>query len=327
MKSRIQYTCILCITNFNNESTFISTFAGVHPRNNQEVVHHELRESAVPSIFPAFPPHKQKKQGSKRPPPKRKITTVDPGPQPPQKAVNVTEEHMYASSLSSVSGKLIKTTGKLQEVREELRVAKQKVKRQSKRISSLLDAVKDQNMINQGQLELLKLNFGKNTFTLIENELRAMEKNKHGHRFSEEIKQFAVTLHFYSAQAYEFVRQYLHLPHPSTIRKWSASLSCEPGFLTEVIDHIKEMAAEDSLKRHCMLVLDAMAIKKEVVYDPKNNKYAGFIDCGNLLASSEDNLATEALVFMTVGLTGNWKYPVAYYLADHLSAVFASRNK
>ena len=80
------------------------------------------------------------------------------------------------------------------------------------------------------------------------------------------------------------------------------------------------MAAEDSLKKHCMLMLDAMSLKKEVVYDPKTNKYAGFIDCGNFLASSEDSLATEALVFMAVGLTGSWKYPMAYYLVDHLSA-------
>ena len=189
-------------------------------------------------------------------------------------------------------------------------MAKQKVKRQSKIISSLLEEVKKKHMINQGQLELLKLNFGENTLTLIDNELKSSEKDKHGHRFSEQLKQFAVTLHFYSAQAYEFVRQYLHLPHPSTIRKWSASLNCQPGFLTEVIDHIKEMAAEESLKKHCMLMLDAMSLKKEVVYDPKTNKYAGFIDCGNFLASSEDSLATEALVFMAVGLTGSWKYPV-----------------
>ncbi|XP_071790254.1 THAP domain-containing protein 1-like [Asterias amurensis] len=196
----------------------------VHPRDDQEVVKHELMESAVPSIFPdKYLTHKQRKQvrekqASKRPPPKRQLMAAEPGPQPPKKAViNVTEEeHMYALSLSSVSGKLIETTSKLQEVRKELKVAKQKVRRQSKKISSLLEAVKDKNMINQGQLELLKLDFGPNTFTLIENELKSMEKEKRGHRFSEEIKQFALTLHFYSARAYEFVRQYLHLPHPSS---------------------------------------------------------------------------------------------------------------
>ena len=90
------------------------------------------------------------------------MPAVDPSPQPPKKAVT---DHMYATSLSSVHGKLKETTEKLQEARKELKVAKQKVKRQSKRISSLLEEVKKKHMINQRQLELLKLNFGENTLT------------------------------------------------------------------------------------------------------------------------------------------------------------------
>ncbi|KAJ8047188.1 DNA transposase THAP9 [Holothuria leucospilota] len=65
-------------------------------------------------------------------------------------------------------------------------------------------------------------------------------------------------------------------------------------------------------------MFDAMALKKEVVYDPKNGNNGGFVDCGNILPSDSDSLATEALVFMAVGLTSNWKFPVAYYLVDHL---------
>ncbi|KAJ8049938.1 DNA transposase THAP9 [Holothuria leucospilota] len=63
-------------------------------------------------------------------------------------------------------------------------------------------------------------------------------------------------------------------------------------------------------------MFDAMALKK-VVYDPKNGNYGGFVDCSNILPSESDSLATEALVFMAVGLTSNWKFPVAYYLVDH----------
>ena len=68
-----------------------------------------------------------------------------------------------------------------------------------------------------------------------------------------------------------------------------------------------------------MLMLDAMALKKEIVYDQKNGTYAGFVDCGNFQPSCGDSLATEVLVVMAVGLTGHWKFPVAYFLTDHLS--------
>ena len=47
--------------------------------------------------------------------------------------------------------------------------------------------------------------------------------------------------------------------------------------------------------------------------------YVGFVDCGNFVPTNEDQLATEALVLMVVGLTGHWKYPVTYYTVDHLS--------
>ena len=94
---------------------------------------------------------------------------------------------MYATSLSSVHGKLKETTKKLQEARKELKVAKQKVKRQSKRITSLLEELKKKHIINQWQFELLKVNFGENTLTLIDTELKSLEKDKHGHRFSEQL--------------------------------------------------------------------------------------------------------------------------------------------
>ena len=211
------------------------------------------------------------------------------------------------------------TKEQLQEARKKLKVVKQKKKRQDVQIAKLLQEVKDKNMINNGQLQLLKMNFGENTLTLIENELKASKSDKRGHRYSDDLKQFAVTLHFYSAQAYEFLREYLHLPHPSTIRQWSASLNCQPGFLSEVIDHLKQEAEDNEFMKHCTLMLDAMALKKEIVYDPKYGKYSGFVDCGNFLPTSDDSLATEALVFMAVGLTNRWKFPVAYFLTDHLS--------
>lgn len=163
------------------------------------------------------------------------------------------------------------------EAHKELNVVKQKVK-QGDKISKLLQTVKDQSLINEGQLDLLKLNFGENTLAAIENELKAQETDKHGHQYSEELKQFAVTLLFYSAQAYDYICQFLHLPHPSTIQHWASGLNCSPGFLTEVMEHLKTRAVEDPFEKHCTLMLDVMALKKEIVYDPKDGKYWGFVD-------------------------------------------------
>ena len=276
---------------------------GIHPRDCKDDSYHVhvLHGWAVPSVFPAHPLHKQIQVAKKRPPPRERAQSIGK-PDQIHPAKKPHSDHNYSTTSTSVEKKLKVTKEQLQEARKNLKVVKQKVKRQVVQIAKLLQEVKDKNMINNGQLQLLKMNFGENTLTLIENELKASKSEKRGHRYSDDLKQFAVTLHFYSAQAYEFLREYLHLPHPSTIRQWSASLNCQPGFLSEVIDHLKQEAEDNEFMKHCTLMLDAMALKKEIVYDPKYGKYSGFVDCGNFLPTSDDSLATEALVFMAVGV-------------------------
>lgn len=60
--------------------------------------------------------------------------------------------------------------------------------------------------------------------------------------FSETIKQFATTLHFYSPIAYDYVREKLHLalPHPQTIQKWYSSISADPGFTVQFLHCFKK---------------------------------------------------------------------------------------
>ena len=45
-------------------------------------------------------------------------------------------------------------------------------------------------------------------------------------------------------------------------------------------------------------------------------KYVGSVDYGTALPEVPDNLATEALVFMLVCVTCNFKHPIAYVLQD-----------
>lgn len=46
-------------------------------------------------------------------------------------------------------------------------------------------------------------------------------------RYSDEVKEFALTLYFYSPKAYRYVRSIIPLPNPSLLRKWSSSVNCE----------------------------------------------------------------------------------------------------
>ena len=134
------------------------------------------------------------------------------------------------------------------------------------------------------------------------------------------MKQFAVTLHYYSPKAYNFVRDVLLLPHPSTIQTWAASVNCEPGFLCDVIKVIGDEAKKIPSMSNVVLVLDGMAIHKGTWWDPKQKCYVGRVDYGTGIPEADDDLATEALVFMISGVTGHWKHPIAYFLQNKISA-------
>ena len=52
-------------------------------------------------------------------------------------------------------------------------------------------------------------------------------------------------------------------------------------------------------------------------YNPQTQTMSGFVNIGDGL--NETDVASEALVFMVVGIQGHWKAPVAYYLTSALS--------
>jgi hypothetical protein len=66
--------------------------------------------------------------------------------------------------------------------------------------------------------------------------------------------------------------------------------------------------------------VDAMSIRKETVWDKKNDRYDGFINYGTVNPEDPETLASEALVFLLVGARTHWKCPIAYFLGNTISA-------
>lgn len=65
-----------------------------------------------------------------------------------------------------------------------------------------------------------------------------------------------------------------------------------------------------------------MAIKKSMQYNQAKGDFVGFVDLGQnvSISSNSQELATEALVIMAVGITGHWKQAIGYFLTNGLSA-------
>lgn len=172
-------------------------------------------------------------------------------------------------------------------------------------------------------LEHLEQTFGEVPGALLKRMLQSESGVLPRTKYPEELKKFAFTLHFYSGKAYDYVREtfHLNLPHPSTIRKWSSTIECEPGFSTTCIEALSIKSKEAKVlgkKVICALMLDEMAIKKQIEFD--GSRYWGYVDLGMDLQNSEVHPASEALVVMVVSQNASWKLPIAYFLIKSLTA-------
>ena len=270
----------------------------------------------MPTIFPKY---LQPKPVKKRKSPRKRLF-IEPEtilqPSPSKLAKISASDHAYANTQGYPDVEL-------SELKKQVKTLKQKVRRRNKKVKSLKDllqSLRDKQLIALEQHDLLTHNFNEVAKHLFKDQMKNSKDAKQGNRYSLETKQFAMTLHYYSPKAYEFTRKVLSLPHSSTIRTWATSVDCEPGFLQNVIKLIGGLVQKKGWMSDCVLIVDAMALYKGTTWDPKTKTYVGLVDYGTAKPEPEENLATEALVFMIASITGHWKHPIAYFLQDKCSA-------
>ena len=72
-------------------------------------------------------------------------------------------------------------------------------------MEELINSLKKEKLILDEQHSLLEHNFSGVAENLFKNQMKNARITTHGHRYTDEIKQFAMTLHYYSPKAYDFV--------------------------------------------------------------------------------------------------------------------------
>ncbi|KAL4088909.1 hypothetical protein QTP88_023992 [Uroleucon formosanum] len=179
--------------------------------------------------------------------------------------------------------------------------------------------LKDNNLINEDTSTLLLDNFGENEHLIS----RLAKKNARitpTKKYCPELRRFAISLHFRSVSAYNFVRKEFNtiLPHPRTLGKWYSNINCEPGFTTEALNTLA-LKCRNTLKPvYCALVIDEMAVRQHVERDGTN--YHGYVNVGESICNETMEKAKEALVFLVVALNEAWKIPVGCFLINHINS-------
>lgn len=186
------------------------------------------------------------------------------------------------------------------------------------KIKSVIQELSKKNLVSNDNTYALMHEFGENE-QLINRLFKKTTKSSTHKKYEEEIRKFAITLHFFSGKAYNYVRRkfYNALPHPKTLDKWYSTINASPGLSTEALNMIKAKAKSTERRIVCSLIMDKMAIRKKIEFDGK--KYYGYVDFGILLDQDNRDIAREALVFMIVAINDTWKCPVGYFFINGLN--------
>lgn len=145
-------------------------------------------------------------------------------------------------------------------------------------------------------------------------------------KYSEFVRQFALSVHFQSPRAYEYIREVFnnHLPHNSTMRKWysNSNVDDSPGITKTALNFLIRKVAEKNQtgqKLVCAVCFDEMSMRKQIIWDYNSRQMLGFVTYGS--NDRDDPLvANEALVFMVSGLNEKFRIPVGYHFVSKLDA-------
>lgn len=273
-----------------------------------------LKPNALPSIFQ---PHEfEEPPVVLEMPNKRPLSSVDNTMSPPAKAAKAASEDDERDELEKKLRKKIKS------LQQQLRRSKQQVQS----MSEVIETLKEKLNLDASDAESLRSTVDNLGIKLLLNMKENLNTVPSARRYSDEIKEFALTVYFYSPRAYRYIRSIIPLPNPSLVRKWSASIQCDPGFIKEVFASLTHEVTNSPIKKDCCLVIDAMAIRTQTVWTPQHDKYFGFVDYGTEIPNPpSDKLATEALVFLLVGTRSHWKCPIGYFLGNKTNAEIQSK--
>ncbi|KAL2096821.1 hypothetical protein ACEWY4_006028 [Coilia grayii] len=197
-------------------------------------------------------------------------------------SVNISDEHSYhLNSPNTLKRKNDTMIGIVEKYQKRMKLEKQRTRRLKKNITTLKAITRELKS---------KLFISDQCATLLEtiNEvpkhiMRMILEGRKTASYSEELRQFATTLHFYSPKAYVYVRT---------------------------------RGSKQSRDTVCALTLDEMHLHAMTEY--AGDQLHGYVDIGS--GEIENNMAKEALVVMVVAINESWKVPIAYFLINSMDA-------
>ena len=97
--------------------------------------------------------------------------------------------------------------------------------------------------------------------TLIENEIKNSKLKRRTYR---RVKKICLNSSLLFPESL-YLRKILQQPHPSSVREWTSTISCEPGFFIEVFSDLQKKVEIVKDYTGCCLMIDGMTIRKQMI--------------------------------------------------------------
>lgn len=159
-------------------------------------------------------------------------------------------------------------------------------------------------------IKTVLMRFGKPGKMFAEQMKLSQAKNKHGHRFSNSLKQMALKQYFQSPVGYRSLCKEMTLPSKSTLVRMVKDIPSTPGFHNYTFEKMKAFNKMIERDKCCAITLDEITVKQNLFYDKRHDKIIGFHDTGEC---RKNKAAGNALVFMARGFSAGWKQPLGYF--------------
>lgn len=160
-------------------------------------------------------------------------------------------------------------------------------------------------------LETCKEYLSPTLFMIVKSQILNKEKNYQGFRYSNEIKQLALSIYFLGPRVYNLFQNPLSLPTSRTLRRVTSKYERNPrlndfffNFVSFKISSFKPEALD------CILCADEMALKTNLFYNVSKGKIIGFHESNS---RKKYEPAKYALVLMLRGINENWNQPIGYF--------------
>lgn len=163
-------------------------------------------------------------------------------------------------------------------------------------------------------LEVCKELLSPTLFMIIQSQIRNKDKTLRAFRYSNEIKQIALSIYFLGPRVYNLLQNPLSLPTVRTLQRVTSKFEINPGFNDFLFNFVSfKISNFKSNALDCILCADEMALKTNLFYNVSKDKIIGFHESNS---HKKYEPAKYALVLMLRGINQNWKQPIAYFLVS-----------